>query len=376
MEGGAPEGTRPPDTGTGTGTEGRTDTGTQPTAEQAPSFPQSRGPSVQPSSVAMLGAQIGTASNPGTANPPSSSFSTSTPSSSGHRSFGTVLVPAVQGSRISEDESPRPYDRVYLNFNYFDDVNDALNRRLGNTIHDIQVYRETLGVEKTCLDGNASIGLRLPLDTLRAGSLDPTLGKNSTDIGDLTAIVKYAVLNDCETGNTLCVGLAATFPTGPRTFADSNITVFHDTVLQPYAGYICNSGDFFVHGFIGFDVATDPNDVSAFFNSIGIGYHVNRCQGGDRFITDIIPTLEAHLVDPLNHRGSFRLDDLAASTDVLSLTGGVTIEFSHGCTFALGLNTPITGPKPYNFEFLAQLNWRFGPRAAGLAGGPTSMLGF
>jgi hypothetical protein len=364
-----------PDTGPGTGTEGRTDTGTegrtdtgaQTTAETQPSFPEARGAAVQGNTVAMLGNQIGT-SGFSTALPPTSSTSSS-------HNFAASVVPAVRGFRISENESPQPIDRVILNFNFFDDVNDSVNRRLGGTLHDLQVYRETLGVEKTCLDGNASIGLRLPLDTLRADSEDPALKGTNTDIGDLTVILKYAFWRNCETGSVLSGGLAATFPTGPRSFADSGLTTFHNTVLQPYVGYLCNRGDFFVHGFIGFDVPTDSNDVTDFFYSVGAGYHLGGNHNGGGFISDIIPTLEAHLNDPLNHRGAFRLDDPAASTDSLSLTGGVTLIFGRGCTLALGMNTPVTGPKPYNWEFLCQLNLRFG-RWAGVPGGPTSILGF
>jgi hypothetical protein len=361
-----------PDTGPGTGTEGRTDTGTegrtdtgaQTTAEAQPSFPEARAASTQGNTVSMLGNQLG------------STFSTVLPSSSSSRSFATTVVPAVRGFRISENESPAPIDRVLFNFNYFEDVNNSVNRRFGGALSDVRVYRETFGVEKTCLDGNLSIGLRLPIDTLNADTTLSTINGDHTDFGDITLILKYALLNDPHAGRTLSVGLATTFPTGPSSFAGSGITTFHETVLQPFAGYLCNMGSFFVHGFIGFDVPTDSNDVTDFFYSAGAGYHLGGgCQDGSRLIADVVPTLEAHLTDPLNHRGAFRLDDPAASTDTLSLTGGVTVVFGRGCTLALGLNTPITGPKPYNWEFLAQFNLRFGAWR-GVPGGPTSILGF
>jgi hypothetical protein len=293
----------------------------------------------------------------------------------GPRAFGAVLVPSVRGFRITEDESPRPLDRVYFDFNFFDDVNQSVNRRLGNNIHDIQVYRETFAVEKTCLDGDASIGLRLPVDTLRAETAITSLAGTNTDFGDLIFILKYAFCNNRETGSLASAGVVVSVPTGPSSFAGSGITTFHDTILEPFVGYIWNSGDFYLHGFIGVDVPTDSNDVTYFFNSFGAGYHLARSQDEGRCITDIIPTLEMHLSDPLNHRGALNLQDPAASADSFSLTTGVIFELKRHATLALGINTPLTGPKPYNWEFLAQFNWRFGPRAAGAAGAPGFVLG-
>src|SRR5205807_401769 len=118
-------------------------------------------------------------------------------------------------------------------------LNDAVNRRFGADLHNIQVYRETFGVEKTCLDGLASIGLRLPLNTLSTDSGIPGLAGTSTDVGDLTVILKSTLWQDADTGNLFAAGLAVTAPTGPDSFAGANaITSFHNTTLQPFVGYI------------------------------------------------------------------------------------------------------------------------------------------
>jgi hypothetical protein len=308
----------------------------------------------------MLGNQLGI---------PSLAF---TPRTAGHLNLGNVFVPTVRGFRIGEDESPRPEDRVYFAFNYFDNVGAAVNSRLFAPVSDLRVYRETFGLEKTCLDGQASVGLRVPLDTLTANSEIPALSGSNTDIGDLTFILKYVVCQNTDTGSLLSAGLAVTAPTGPTGFAGSHLTTFHNTILQPYLGYIWNAGNFFIHGFAAVDAPTDANDVTYLFNDIGAGYHLRGEKDG--FITDIAPTVEAHFSNPLNHRGALTFTDPAGSSDLVDITAGVTLEFRKGCTLALGVVTPLTGPRPFDFEVLAQLNIRFGG-GTGLGPSPRGVLG-
>src|SRR5262249_53147587 len=104
------------------------------------------------------------------------------------------------------------------------------------------------GGEKTFLDGDASIELRLPLNTLSADS-GSGLGGTNTDIGDLTIVGKYAFWRDRQSGDLLSAGLAVTAPTGPDNFANSHIQTFHSTLLQPFVGYIWNLDKWFVQGF-------------------------------------------------------------------------------------------------------------------------------
>jgi hypothetical protein len=131
-------------------------------------------------SARMLGNQLGI---------PSLVF---TSTRAGRSAFSAVFNPTVRGFRIAEDESPRPEDRVYFGFNYFDLVGEAINRRLFAPVSDLRVYRETFGAEKTFLGGDASVGLGLPLNTLTADSEIPGLNGSNTDVGDLTVILKYA----------------------------------------------------------------------------------------------------------------------------------------------------------------------------------------
>lgn len=79
--------------------------------------------------------------------------------------------PSAGGFKIAENESPRPQDRIFFNNNFFDNIN--------NTNTDIaSVQRQTIGFEKTFLDGDASVGVRVPFfDPGFAIAFDPTTGR-------------------------------------------------------------------------------------------------------------------------------------------------------------------------------------------------------
>ena len=84
-----------------------------------------------------------------------------------------MVVPSIRGIKISENQSPRPQDRVYFTSNYFQGVNDQVNQRLQAPIGYTQVFRYIAGFEKTFMDGQGSIGMRLPIDTVTAMSSVP-----------------------------------------------------------------------------------------------------------------------------------------------------------------------------------------------------------
>ncbi len=105
---------------------------------------------------------------------------------------GTVIIPGAalptaRGFKIADDGSARPQDRVFLDFNFFSDLLASSNVRLGTTIQNLNLYRESLGVEKTFLDRTASVGLHLPLDTVTLESTLPNLNGTHTALGDLSA---------------------------------------------------------------------------------------------------------------------------------------------------------------------------------------------
>jgi len=73
-------------------------------------------------------------------------------------SKGAFLAPSERGIKVADNENPAPQDRLYFNFNYFNNINQAVNERLGIDVRDISGlpvyvrYREDL-LERRCLRG-------------------------------------------------------------------------------------------------------------------------------------------------------------------------------------------------------------------------------
>ncbi len=267
-------------------------------------------------------------------------------------------VPAVcHEFKISEDENPRPQDRVFFNENNYSNV--LAFARLGTDIGDMNVNRATIGFEKTFFDGNASIGLRAPVNTLNIGGSNiPGVNGHFTDIGDLFIILKGVLWEDREIGNIVSGGLAITVPTGSTTFANSGFGIgcMHCTLLQPYLGYAWIFGDAFIHGFTAVDIPT-CDESTLFYQDIGVGYFLMKDRGSGRFLTAVVPTFEVHATIPLDRQG--RISDMEFTPDVVDLTEGVTFEIRRQFTLAVGVAEPVTGPKPFDIEAIAQLNIRF-----------------
>lgn len=253
-------------------------------------------------------------------------------------------VPNRRGAfKIAENESPQPQDRIYLNYNFFDSVK-----------HDLvpgreDVHRETLGVEKT-LFGDASIGLRLPFFE----------GIDTQDfkVGDLSFLLKYAAINHRDTGDALSLGLIVTAPTGqiPDRFDAARNENVHDALVSPFIGYVWNWNNFFVHGFHSIMVATDSSDVTEVFNDLGFGYWLCRTDDPGRLVTGVIPTFEVHVNTPVNHRvGSTP----QVYRDIVDLTFGSHFEFKKRYILGVAAVTPVTNPRGFDFEVIANLNFRF-----------------
>ncbi len=92
----------------------------------------------------------------------------------------------------------------------------ASTRRLGALFSSMQVYRYILGIEKTFWDGNASIGIRMPINNMSATSTIRGLGGTTTAINNLTVFTKFILWQDPTVTNRLIsAGLAVTVPSGP-----------------------------------------------------------------------------------------------------------------------------------------------------------------
>jgi hypothetical protein len=272
-----------------------------------------------------------------------------------------AIVPAIRGFKIADNQYPRPVDRVWVNFNYYDSVNSGINDQLGAPIKNMQVYNETFGFEKTILDQQASVGFRIPVNTLTIVSGFPGLSGTHTSTGNFSSFFKYAVYDD-NRGNLLSVGLDLSYPTGPRSFAGyPTILGINPLEIQPFFGYILRGDKTYLQGFNSIVVPTDRKLATMYYCDIGVGYFLYRSRDPRAILSSVVPSFETHLNIPLNWVG-FQPRYIGGTPDIVDLTFGLNLGLSSRAVLSLAYVRPVTGPLPFGGEFAMMLNVPFGGR--------------
>ena len=263
---------------------------------------------------------------------------------------------------MSENQSPRPQDRVFFSFNYYSNVNDTINRRDLSPITQMGPYVYNFGVEKTFNQGMGSIGIRLPLDNLTANSYGNIVSTpTSTSLGNMTIFTKYILAQNVKTGSLISACFAITPQTGPGRFAGAPyLFPLNSTYFQPCLAYIYNYNRFYLQGFSGFSFSANSNDVSLIYNDVGMGYFLIRKTDSNDWLTGLAPTAELHVNNPLNHRDPFSSTDLAGSPDSVDMTFGLNLGIKNTAVLTAAFVTPVTSPRPFDTEAILMLNIFFG----------------
>jgi hypothetical protein len=290
---------------------------------------------------------------------------------------GAVNVPVAFGAsgyKIADNEGVRAADRVFLNFDYFTHVFHNVTQATVAVatpglpgvpvgFPDLRIAREILGVEKTFLGGDASIGLRLPF--LQYHNQD---GTQFSDIGDVSAILKFCLVN--EPDRVFSTGIVVTLPTAPTFVSGSLISLnpanlggatqvafernVNPTILQPFVGCLWRSDRVYVHGFSSLAIPTDQNVSTTWFNDIGVGWYAYRGNGS---ISAVVPTAELHLETPFGHQGSQGFP--VSQIDTLVATLGCHFVCRSNAILTLAYEFPLSGPQPFSSELVAQLNYHY-----------------
>ena len=290
--------------------------------------------------------------------------------SPGPGSIGTAVVSTARGVKIAENQSPLPQDRVFGTFNYFNNLGKIYNTRDGNDVTRLTAYQYTFGLEKTFLDGDASVGFRLPINNLSIKSVTPGASGTSTAVGSLNVFFKYVLTQTTWSDGrkfALTSGLNVTAPTGPSAFAGAkNVLGFRSTYLQPFIGYYYAQDRLYVQGFTAVEtpVGTGSRDVTAFYEDINIGYFVIDHRGEtNRFLTGLAPGFETHVNIPLNHRGYKPIQvDPASTPSIVNFTYSVNLQFRNRSYLTFAFVHPVTGPRMFDGEAVVQFNLYFGGR--------------
>jgi hypothetical protein len=259
--------------------------------------------------------------------------------------YRSVLAGRYAGIFLTDNDNPRPTDRIYFGYNFFSDVGPSYNPGLGRT----DVQRQTFGFEKTALNGNASLGMRLPF----IQQYGPDVGANN--VGDLTLLGKYAWVNNRQTGDLVSTGFILTTPTGGGSaiLLDGSVAP-HSWLFQPWGGFVKVLDRAYVMGVSNLVVPSDGRDPMIWGNSLSAGYWLYR-NAGDRFINGIVPAAEVHVRTPLTHRSP---DDLVFLQDQLNLTAALHIRANRG-VLSPAITIPVLGPRPFAVEAMCYANFVF-----------------
>lgn len=298
--------------------------------------------------------------------------------STGYRSSGGSYnfsdpAASIRRFKISENVSPLPQDRVYFNYNHFDDAVDVANG--GKTYLD----RYTFGGEKTFLDGLFSFEFRLAvsdgLDSKQSGSAAAVRG---TEFGNLQMALKSLLYssNSCAVGG----GLTLSVPTADDIEIDGVGSIENDIVyIAPFIGFInMPSENTFIQGFSQVDVGLGGNsvlngtgnevgvlqDLTLMYNSISAGYWLHRDNSSNAICNGLAVMSELHYTTALDDGDSIGL----GGGDALSTPGSVdSLNTTLGFVVRKGLTNIRTAysvaldgdNRLYDSELLIQVNRQF-----------------
>jgi hypothetical protein len=270
----------------------------------------------------------------------------------GQTGSGLVRIPVLPryaGLKPTDNDSARPMDRVYFSYNHYADVNGSVNPPGSPSIY---LNREIIGLETTFGD-DASLGVRLPF--LQSGG-DPEF--SAREVGDVSVIGKYAIVNDPGTGNVVCLGMTITLPTGGRGdslgLLDDGTVAPRAVFVQPWVGAAWNDGDLFVQGMSSVLLPTNPIYPAVWWNSVGAGYWL-YCNRHDPLVQGVAPVIELHVNTPLTNRED---DQVIFFRDQVNLTTGLYVQFPR-LTVGGAVCIPLAGPRPYDYEAMFSVNYQF-----------------
>lgn len=268
-------------------------------------------------------------------------------------------------TKISENSSTLPTDRIFFNYNGYQNA-VQFTPNLGLPPDRTSFNQYTLGAEKTFLDGNASLDVRVPLqDRLEFNT--PDLQAAGGNLGNVTLYLKgllYAE-EDFAFGGGLGIGL----PTGDDFQAQSltgGFLIENEAVhLLPYLGFLRSlNEDWFVQSFVQFDFAANGNPVTLFPQQPGNSgiyseqhlMHLDLTVGrwlyqnpDAAYLSRIAGVIELHYTSTLQDADSlvlgdpavFQLTNAANRSDILNLTGGLQFQFGEMSNLRVACVVPV-----------------------------------
>ena len=270
-----------------------------------------------------------------------------------------IRLPKPGGPRVFKNEQSRamPTDRVFGLYHHFQNA-----FRLETASANVDLF--TLGFEKTFLEGNTSIELRMPLSNpvgLSTGVNGQSFQTHSA--GDL--IVTFKALLYSGESQAVALGLAVNTPTGSDlTVNVNNIQNFtlknNATHLIPFVAYQATpNDDFFFNGFLQFDTPTNGNtalvngvdsgrsvtDQTLMYADVSFGYWLFRDDEAE-LLQGLAGVLELHYTTTLTRADNVDLSIVhfganSGRFDVINLTVGLQANVARSTSIRAAFVTPL-----------------------------------
>jgi len=285
----------------------------------------------------------------------------------------------VGRTRLSDNNSALPRDRVFFDYNYFHNVPLIAGGA--------DVNRFVPGFEKTFFQARASLEMRLPMATTVDSTIisDGSARFSDPQFGDLTVIAK--LLLSQTTQLAVAGGVAISVPTSEDMKIEMSdgtplVTVDRQSVhIVPYlaALYTPNS-NLFVHAFLQTDIDVNGNSVLAnrdftglvpvgtwqdqtlLMADLGIGSWLYRDPQGQSGITGVAVTGELHYTNSVQDAdsvtsGSFVVGNPYSDIDLLNASVGAHVRVGRSSHITAGYGFPLTaGDRVFDGELRAYWN--------------------
>lgn len=292
----------------------------------------------------------------------------------------------VGRTKIADDNSPLPRDRVIFNYDYFNNVPIVPGGW--------DVGRFSPGFEKTFLDQRASIEVRFPFASTVASSFTQGAESTNTEFGNIMGKLKFLLY---QTSNwVVSGGLSVSLPTADDSVVGlangmDLIRVNNDAYLvAPFMASLYTNQRFFAQSWLAFEFDTNGNPVLAAtgpgaMTQVGrlntqtlmqvdgqIGYWLyDNPEAGRLGVRRLAPFIELHynttLGDPdfLQTAQNVFIGGLAGNTDELNLSFGATAQLGDTANMTLGVAAPLKRESDRFFDYQVgfRFNWFYGPTA-------------
>ena len=306
---------------------------------------------------------------------------------------GLATVPMAGGADrlvISRNNSARPQDRIYLHYGHLTGgLTGSANFPGVNRTEVASLDRYVLGIERSCLEGRASLEIRMPYASQRDFDFGSTAFsvRNYNYQGDLSAIGKF-ILSETES-STISAGVAIQLPSAGDVTGTDRTTAFtidHDAIyISPFVAFSAAQADWFYNGFIqaDFNVVGDgftAGDVSNLPNSFQTGTYnpqnlLRISYGAGKWFTQnydrewfrgLAGIVEMHYTGTLNDTDTVVLSG-PTSVRVLTnrenrqhffnLTAGLHMEVRENINTRVGVSVPLRDrDRQFDATFMVQVD--------------------